>query len=100
MKYAPVFPDRFASLAQARAFMTDFVTWYNNCHRHSGIGLHTPADVHHGRHHTIHANRADTLAAARAAHPERFSANQPLPKILELPEQVWINKPKADPQAA
>ncbi|SCF46953.1 Integrase core domain-containing protein [Micromonospora matsumotoense] len=26
LKYAPVFPDRFASLAQARAFMNDFVT--------------------------------------------------------------------------
>lgn len=42
LKYAPVFPDQFASLADARQFMTDFVTWYNNCHRHSGIGLHPP----------------------------------------------------------
>jgi len=100
LKYAPVFPERFASLAQARAFMTDFVTWYNNCHRHSGIGLHSPADVHHGRHHTARANREDTLVAARATHPERFGTNRLLPKILDLPEQVWINKPEADPQAA
>lgn len=42
LKYAPVFPDRFASLAHARTFMNDFVTWYNHAHRHSGIGLHTP----------------------------------------------------------
>jgi transposase InsO family protein len=95
LKYAPVFPDRFASLAQARAFMTDFVTWYNHCHRHSGIGLHTPADVHHGRHHTIRAAREDTLAAARAAHPERFGTTRLLPKIFGLPEQVWINEPEA-----
>src|SRR4051794_4856980 len=53
LRYAPVFPDRFASLAQARAFMTDFVAWYSHAHRHSGIGLHTPAEVHHGRHHTV-----------------------------------------------
>ena len=72
LKYAPVFPDRFASLAQARAFMTDFVTWYNHCHRHSGIGLHTPTDVHHGRHHVVRGAREATLAAAREAHPERF----------------------------
>ena len=36
LKYAPVFPDRFASLAQARAFLTDFVAWYNECHRFLG----------------------------------------------------------------
>ena len=100
LKYAPVFPDRFASLAQARAFMNDFVTWYNHAHRHSGIGLHTPADVHHSRHHTVRANREDTLAAARTAHPERFGTTRPLPKILDLPEQVWINKPELQRQAA
>lgn len=104
LKYAPVFPDRFASLADARTFMTNFVTWYNHAHRHSGIGLHTPADIHHGRHHTVRAHREDTLAAARAAHPERFSTTRLLPKILDLPEQVWINKPDQEtkplPQAA
>jgi putative transposase len=100
LKYAPVFPDRFASLADARAFMTDFVSWYNHAHRHSGIGLHTPAEVHHGRHHTVRSGREDTLAAARAAHPHRFSTTRLLPKILDLPEQVWINKPEPEPQAA
>jgi hypothetical protein len=80
--------------------MADFVTWYNNCHRHSGIGLHTPAEVHHGRHHTVRAGGEDTLAAARAAHPERFGAGRCLPKILDLPEQVWINKAAPEPQAA
>ena len=100
LKYAPIFPDRFASLADARAFMTDFVTWYNHAHRHSGIGLHTPAEVHYGRHHTVRANREDTLAAARAAHPQRFSTTRLLPKILDLPDQVWINKPEPEPQAA
>ena len=104
LKYAPVFPDRFDSLAQARAFMADFVTWYNHCHRHSGIGLHTPADVHHGRHHHVRAGREHTLAAAHAAHPERFGAPRTLPKILDLPDQVWINQPNQEtepaPQAA
>jgi len=98
LKYAPVFPDRFATLADARAFMAEFVTWYNHAHRHSGIGLHTPADVHHGRHHQVRAGREDTLAAARAAHPERFRASRPLPKILDLPDQVWINRPDQEKQ--
>jgi len=100
LKYAPVFPDRFSSLADARMFMTDFVTWYNHAHRHSGIGLHAPADVHHGRHHSVRANREDVLTTARTAHPERFSTTRLLPKILDLPEQVWINKPDPEPQAA
>jgi transposase InsO family protein len=98
LKYAPVFPNRFASLADARTFMNDFVTWYNHAHRHSGIGLHTPADVHHGRHHRVRAGREDTLTAARAAHPERFGTALPLPKILELPDQVWINRPDQQTQ--
>lgn len=93
LKYAPVFPQRFASLAHARVFMADFVAWYNEAHRHAGIGLHTPAEVHHGRHHAVRATREQTLAAARAAHPERFTTSRLVPKILDLPQQVWINKP-------
>ena len=30
---------------------------YNGVHRHSGIGLMTPADVHHGRADAVHAGR-------------------------------------------
>lgn len=93
LKYAPVFPERFASLTHARVFMTDFVAWYNEAHRHAGIGLHTPAEVHHGRHHAVRATRERTLATARTAHPERFSTHRLVPKILDLPERVWINKP-------
>jgi transposase InsO family protein len=104
LKYAPVFPGRFAGLADARAFMTDFIAWYNEAHRHAGIGLHTPAEVHYGRHHAVRAVRQQTLAAARAAHPERFGTTRSLPKILDLPDQVWINnpdqQPKPQPQAA
>ena len=28
--------------------MDSFADWYNHEHRHTGIGLHTPADVHYG----------------------------------------------------
>jgi transposase InsO family protein len=98
LKYAPVFPERFASLAEARQFLIDFVAWYNECHHHSGLGLHTPSEVHHGRHHAVRARREATLATARAAHPERFGKGARLPKILHLPETVWINKPDEQPQ--
>lgn len=98
LKYAPTFPDRFTGLAHARAFMTDFVAWYNEAHRHAGIGLHTPAEVHYGRHHAVRVVRKQTLTAARAVHPERFGTARPLPKILDLPDQVWINNPNQQPK--
>ena len=43
LKYVPDFPDRFGSLADARAFCDRFFPAYNHEHRHSGIGMHTPA---------------------------------------------------------
>ena len=45
LKYCPAFPERFGSLADARAFCEQFFTHYNHVHRHSGIGLHTPASA-------------------------------------------------------
>ncbi|MBI2762879.1 MAG: hypothetical protein HYX54_03885, partial [Chloroflexi bacterium] len=44
--------------------------WYNGEHRHSGIGLLTPAIVHAGRAPEVRAARATTLEAAYTAHPE------------------------------
>ncbi|WP_373560241.1 integrase core domain-containing protein [Rhodococcus sp. OK270] len=40
MKYMPDYPERFASIGEARAWMHAFTSWYNHEHRHSGIGLH------------------------------------------------------------
>ncbi|TFC97715.1 transposase [Cryobacterium sinapicolor] len=48
LKFAPVFPERFGSVGDARGFMNTFVEGYNHSHRHTGIGLNTPADVHYG----------------------------------------------------
>jgi putative transposase len=93
LKYAPVFPDRFGSLADARAFCEQFFTFYNHEHRHSGIGLHTPASVHHGTAREIRAQRAATLEAAYAAHPHRFRRRPVPPK---LPTAAWINQPSRE----
>jgi len=43
LKYRPGFPDRFQSIEHARDFCRGFFGWYNDEHRHSGIGLMTPA---------------------------------------------------------
>ena len=92
LKFAPVFPERFGTLGEARAFMADFVEGYNHTHRHTGIGLNTPADVHYGLAAGKAIERSAVLATARAANPERFSSTTD-PKILALPTTTWINKP-------
>ena len=94
MKYAPAFPDRFGSLADARAFGEAFFGYYNHEHRHSGIGLHTPASVHHGTHHHVRALRQQTLDAAYAAHPQRFGHRRPEPP--KIPTEAWINQPSRE----
>ncbi len=99
MKYLPTFPDRFGSLPDARAFMDQFVQAYNHEHHHTGIGLHTPADVHYGHARTVTVHRSAALAAARAAHPERFTTTTD-PKILALPANAWINPPAEPPEPA
>jgi putative transposase len=95
MKYRPTFPDRFGSYQDAHAFCSRFLRWYNHEHRHSGIGFHTPADVHYGRAGLVRAQRADILTAAYTKHPERFVRKPPTPPAL--PTTVWINEPKEDP---
>jgi putative transposase len=90
-KYRPGFPDRFASLAEARAWVQSFMDWYNYHHYHSALALLTPAIVHHGQAPQIQAQRQQVLAAAYQTHPERFVAG--LPTVTHLPASVWINPP-------
>ncbi|WP_432563076.1 IS3 family transposase [Kineococcus sp. SYSU DK003] len=96
LKYAPAFPDRFESLDRAREFCEVFFAHYNYEHRHSGIGLHTPASVHYGTVGQIRAARQMTLDAAYAAHPERFATRRPTPPAL--PTSAWINQPSREAQ--
>ncbi|CAN5489789.1 IS3 family transposase [soil metagenome] len=92
LKYRPDFPERFGSIEHARAHGTDFFPWYNTEHRHSGLGLHTPHDVHFGLAEAKRAARALVLTAAYAATPERFVNRPPTPATL--PTAAWINPPK------
>jgi putative transposase len=92
LKYRPDFPERFGSLEDARAHCARFFDWYNREHRHGGISLLTPHDVHFGLAAGRVAARAATLTTAYAAHPERFAAGAPKP--APAPSAVWINPPK------
>lgn len=94
LKYCPAFPDRFGSIQDARKFCDRFFAYYNHEHRHSGVGLHTPASVHFGTATEIRALRAEVLAAAHTRHPHRF--RRP-PQPPQLPTTVWVNRPALQP---
>ena len=91
MKYRPEFPDRFGCIQDASSFCQTFFPWYNDEHRHSGIGMMTPAVVHHGLAVAVRESRQLALDAAYLAHPERFVRGAP--SQPPLPKEVWINKP-------
>ncbi len=97
LKYRPDFPERFGCLEDARTYLAAFFRWYNEEHHHSGLGLLTPSDVHHGRGEERREQRSRVLAAAYAAHPERFVRGLPQPPAL--PVAVWINQPVTSEEA-
>jgi putative transposase len=92
LKYHPGFPRRFNDIQHATSHCRSFFPWYNTEHRHGGISMLTPNDVHHGRANETIAQRKRTLEAAWVAHPERFVRGIPTPEAL--PEAVYINPPE------
>jgi putative transposase len=91
LKYRPDFPERFGCIEDARIHCRRFFDWYNREHCHSGLGMFTPHDVHHGLAEARRAARAKALLAAWCKHPERFPHGPPTPAAL--PTAAWINKP-------
>jgi transposase InsO family protein len=91
LKYRPDFPKRFGLIEDARAHCHAFFTWYNTEHRHSGIGLMTPQQVHYGDVEAIDEARRKTLEVAYRRHPDRFVRKKPEPP--QRPLDVWINPP-------
>jgi putative transposase len=92
MKYRPDYPERFHSITDARRWARIFFGWYNHAHHHTGLGLMTPATVHHNQVDEVRQKRQKALDAAYKAHPERFVRGRPTPS--KLPEEVWINPPE------
>jgi putative transposase len=95
-KYRPAVPERFVSLAHARAVFRAVFDWYNTKHHHSRIAYLSPAVVHHGRAEAVLEACHRARVAAYLAHPERF-VNGP-PRRVSLPPAVWINPPEKTTQ--
>lgn len=74
MKYRPGYPSKpFATLEDARSWVSAFVSWYNNEHLHSGIRYVTPAARHDGQDAGILARRHRIYTAAKRRTPRRWS---------------------------
>jgi putative transposase len=105
LKYHPSYPDKsFENLEQARAWVAEFVHWYNEQHRHSAIKFVTPGQRHRGEDIDILAHRQALYEAARRARPERWSGSTrdwaPADTVTLNPNRSTLNKESRQPKAA
>jgi len=92
VKYCPQWPSTgFEDLDTARAWVANFVTWYNLSHRHSRINYVTPNERHEGTHIDILSKRQILYEAQRKINPHRWSGNarnwSPIPLVDLNPER-------------
>lgn len=92
LKYRPEYPHKpFETIEDARAWVADFVAWYNTEHRHSAIRFVTPDERHDGREATVLANRVRVYERARRKNPNRWSRGtrnwSPAPAVFLNPKR-------------
>jgi len=91
MKYRPGYPRIFTDLETAKAYITEYVHWYNTEHKHSGIALFSPCQVHDGSWKHAWHTRDHALQHYYKQHPGRFRK----PPVTPSPaDHVGINLPK------
>jgi len=93
LKYCPQWPSHgFATVEEARQWVSRFVAWYNHQHRHSGIRFVTPAQRHRGEDKEILAKRKNVYELAKQQHPERWSGRtrnwNPIGEVTLNPERT------------
>lgn len=97
LKYTPSYPRKpFETVDAAWAWVERFVPWYNNEHRHSGIGFVAPDERHRGVDIDVLQDRRRVYEAARSKHPERWSRTT---RAWDAPARVVLN-PQSEPQLA
>lgn len=97
-KHQPDYPGRFVSIEHARLWFSDYFSWYNHEHRHSGLNGFTASQVFTGQYERVAKTRQSALDAYYDKHPERFVRGKPKAK---LPAQaVHINPITSDEAGA
>ena len=95
MKYRPGYPKVFTDLDTARHYIAGYVSWYNEQHKHSGIALFSPEQVHDGTWTHAWERRDRALQRYFTEHPERFRAR---PRTPAPATTVGTNLPDQQPQ--
>lgn len=100
LKYRPEWPSSgFESLDKARDWVENFVSWYNEQHKHSKINFVTPAERHAGKDEEILRHRKVVLEAARKAKPLRWSKGvrncEPTGSVSLNPDEVHAENMEA-----
>jgi len=100
LKYCPQWPaDGFATIEAARGWVREFITWYNDQHRHSRIRFVTPAQRHRGEDKAILQQRNALYENAKQQRPERWSGNtrnwEPVGEVNLNPEREEMPLKKA-----
>lgn len=90
LKYCPDYPEKaFASLIDARSWVSHFVYWYNHEHLHSSIRYVTPVQRHNQQDKDILEQRKSVYESAKKRHPERWSGDirnwQPITEVYLNP---------------
>lgn len=94
LKYVPSYPSGpFESLDASRQWVLNFVRWYNNEHRHSGIKFVTPNERHTGADKAILENRQKVYLEAKGRKPERWSRGS---RDWTMVTEVSLNPDKSD----
>jgi len=85
-------PKGFSNIEEAREWVYDFVDWYNNNHRHSGINFLTPNQRHSADHGlSVLAKRDIVYKTAKLKNPARWSGNT---RDWSIEDYVWLNPEK------
>lgn len=89
LKYRPGYPTKgFKTLDEVRAWVMNFVRWYNTGHRHSALKFVTPTQRHQGADIAALQTRKALYEEAKATRPERWRGPT---RNWDRPATVWLN---------
>ncbi|PYI64493.1 hypothetical protein CVV68_21830 [Arthrobacter livingstonensis] len=94
MKYRPGYQRIFKTVETARTYIGDYVPWYNAKHKHSGIALFSPSQVHDGSWKDVWKTRDHALQGYYTQNPGRFRRRPTTPAPADL---AGINLPETKP---
>jgi transposase InsO family protein len=91
-KYRPDYPKSgFETIEKSRNWVSQFVLWYNNIHRHSAIRFVTPNQRHQGEDRQILQQRQIVYEKAKSRNANRWSGET---RNWDYIDHVWLNPPK------